>query len=80
MEFETHYRDTIPQPSSSGVRTRKSQTHDIFGSPADLPTTVLPTVNDIVKYIVHLKRRPKSANAAVTHKIADDVIDVWCKA
>ena len=45
-----------------------------------MPTTVLPTINDIVKYFVHLKRRPKSANAAVIHKITDDVIDVWCKA
>ena len=80
MEFETHDRDTISQPSSSGVRTRKSQRHDIFGSPADLPTTVLPTINDIVKYFVHLKRRLKSENAAVIRKIADDVIDVWCNA
>ena len=55
MEFETHYRDTIPQPSSSGVRTRKSHRPHIFGSSADLPTTVLPTINDIVKYFVHLK-------------------------
>ena len=80
MESETNNPDIIPQTSSSGVTTRKSRRHDIFGAPADLPTTVLPTIHNIVKYFVHLKQRPKSENASVIRKITGDVIGVWCKA
>ena len=80
MEFETHDPDITAKSSSSGVTTRKSRTHAIFGSSAELPTTVLPTINDIARYFVHLKKRPKSENFSVIRKIADDVIGVWCKA
>jgi hypothetical protein len=61
-------------------QTRKSRCDTIFGSPSDLPSNVLPTIRQLVKYFVHLKDKPNSANSAVINKIAKDVVALWNKA
>jgi hypothetical protein len=73
MEFNT----TGESSSGSRPATRKSQTHAVLGSPAELPANVLPTTSKVVRYFVQLKEKRKTGNATVIHKVADDVIQLW---
>jgi hypothetical protein len=63
--------------TTSAIITRKSQRHFIFGDPAKLPTNVLPTIGQVVRYFVYLKDKPKSGNQAVVQNIADNVMKIW---
>ena len=65
MEHNTNEAQSSKMPSASGTLTRRSRKHAIFGSPAELPTNVLPTIGQVVRFFVHLKDTPNASNKAV---------------
>lgn len=79
MEYKSSSSSSVV-PKNLQKQTRKSRCDAIFGSPSDLPSNVLPTIGQLVKYFVHLKDKPNSANSAVINKIAKDVVALWNKA
>ena len=67
-------------------RTRAKTEHSLFGHPADLPASQLPTVGDALKLILKYKSEDEDGNIRFANKnmaikeAALDVSNMWVKA
>ena len=62
------------------TKTRIESSHYIFGLPAVLSNNELPTINQIVRYFVQLKRKPNAQNATIIDKITNDILELQSRA
>ena len=67
-------------------RTRAKTEHPLFGHPADLPASQLPTVGDALRLILKYKSEDEDGNIRFANKnmaikeAALDVSNMWVKA
>ena len=56
MKMDSTKTNVSNLPSTSGIKTRRESSNYIFGLPAVLPKNELPTIYQIVRYFVQLKK------------------------
>ena len=70
--------------TASKVRTRSETKHSIFGQPTKLPSSQLPTKDDVFKCYLwyrNIAEETRSQNTREVAKyVANDIIDIWNKA
>jgi len=75
--IEDKQSKTSKPPTTSVVRTRQSVSHAVFGSPAPLPTNVLPTNGDVGRYFLYCKERSNAGNESVFKAVTTEIIRLW---
>ena len=74
--IEDQQSKTSKPPTTSVVRTRQSVSHAVFGSPAPLPTNVLPTNGDVGRYFLYCKERSNAGNESVFKAVTTEIIQL----
>ena len=65
-------------PSQKSLTSRSKVNCPLLGKPEDLKTNVLPTINDLLKYYLHLKEESyKQKPRGLLPRIVDDVMQIW---
>lgn len=62
------------------MQTRRSDASSLFGQPAELPWSQLPTAADVGRCFAHYKKRPNMPNDEPASKAAKDIISIWSRA
>ena len=65
-------------PSQKSLTSGSIVNCHILGKPEDLKTNVLLTINDLLKYYLHLKEKSyKQKPRGLSPRIVDDVMQIW---